>query len=1157
MGRIAALFGLGAVLASLAPAVASPAANPAPDWTAGLTLVFLEPGADLDVARRSIQEAGGRVGVVVPPHVLLGWVPAETDARLRATGAIRSLHRQPPTTLPPDLDRAGRDAVTAFARILRRQIDLPLVSSDADPFPPDGRDPGVISAEDVLRNLQGVGFDVRSKATQRAALAGNSDYMSGTVSVMLFFVESNGSGADPNLHDWTAASEASVFNGVVAGLAWWSAQASTFGDCWVAFYVRAYYATQDARLGQWREPVTRPSGEMASSILQVMGNFGYASGDAMARVTAFNTWQRTTYATDWAFSSFLAPNPSGPAAFSDGYAAYAFLGGPYSVLLQRSFGWSMNRIFAHESGHIFRACDEYYQEGYGGCTSCGPCYTTGVDNANCESCNPGSVPCMMRLNDFALCAYTPGQVGWWRNPCGPGPLPPPVLASTSPAGLDHGEEADVTLSGFNFTYGMQASFGPGVSVLSLQSTSSTSLLARLRVDVEAAPGLRDVVVWAPDQQADTLAGGFEVRPTPVHYVSGAGSGVFPYKTPATAALDLATVLTACSNGDTIRIASGSQAPFEIRKSLEIQGSWNDAFTVQDFVHAPTIVQGNEEGPALRVNAAGSVGVDRLVLRGGGGLSVAPASTGPLLAGAGVFCYESNLVLRDCILEDNATGTAETPGAGGGGFFWMAQAALERCTVRQNQATRGAGLYFLDCEARLESNLVEENSATASSVPRWGAGIAALGSSLELRDDVVRSNTGAEEGGGVHVEDGTRASFEGVVLQSNGATGPGGGLRARNTPVEMIACRVRDHTVQAAGAGVHATGDSLRLVATLFDGNQATLPGGGVYASDCWLDLENVTLTANAGVYAGGLFSESTRPDSRVRGTIAAQNALGGLVFLTGAMPSLDWNLVWGNGGIEIVGPSPGPNHVSADPRFADPAARDFHLGLHSPAIDRGDAALPDPDGSRNDRGAYGGPSARPAAPSRVANVSAELLGQDVRVSWQSLGPEVASYAVYRDVGASFWPSAANLVAMTAGSEVEFLDPAGSESSWYIVSAVDSAGHAGGYADAVRASVPSDVAVAETPSLRLHPARPNPVRGTTRIAFELSRGGSIRLRIFDAAGRRVRDLTSSWHPAGSGSSTWDGRDGTGAAMSSGVYWVRLEAEGRSLTRRIVLLKSGTP
>ncbi|RME53032.1 MAG: hypothetical protein D6795_05965, partial [Deltaproteobacteria bacterium] len=53
-------------------------------------------------------------------------------------------------------------------------------------------------------------------------------------------------------------------------------------------------------------------------------------------------------------------------------------------------------------------------------------------------------------------------------------------------------------------------------------------------------------------------------------------------------------------------------------------------------------------------------------------------------------------------------------------------------------------------------------------------------------------------------------------------------------------------------------------------------------------------------------------------------------------------------------------NISVDPRFVDttgddPLAWDLHLSSDSPLIDAGDPGILDPDGSRSDIGAYGGP----------------------------------------------------------------------------------------------------------------------------------------------------------------------------------------------------------
>ena len=83
--------------------------------------------------------------------------------------------------------------------------------------------------------------------------------------------------------------------------------------------------------------------------------------------------------------------------------------------------------------------------------------------------------------------------------------------------------------------------------------------------------------------------------------------------------------------------------------------------------------------------------------------------------------------------------------------------------------------------------------------------------------------------------------------------------------------------------------------------------------------------------------------------------------------------------------------------------------------------------------------------------------------------------------------------------------------------------------------------------------PNPFNPDTVIPFQLTRGGHVSLEVFDVAGRRVRTLVDASLPAGLHQAAWDGRDGGGRALASGVYLYRMRGGGRSETRRMLLLK----
>ena len=83
--------------------------------------------------------------------------------------------------------------------------------------------------------------------------------------------------------------------------------------------------------------------------------------------------------------------------------------------------------------------------------------------------------------------------------------------------------------------------------------------------------------------------------------------------------------------------------------------------------------------------------------------------------------------------------------------------------------------------------------------------------------------------------------------------------------------------------------------------------------------------------------------------------------------------------------------------------------------------------------------------------------------------------------------------------------------------------------------------AESPKVfTLHQNAPNPFNPATSIPFSLAGSGTVRLVVHDALGRKVRTLLNEPLPAGTHTIRWDGRDGSGRMVSSGVYICRMRA-----------------
>lgn len=83
--------------------------------------------------------------------------------------------------------------------------------------------------------------------------------------------------------------------------------------------------------------------------------------------------------------------------------------------------------------------------------------------------------------------------------------------------------------------------------------------------------------------------------------------------------------------------------------------------------------------------------------------------------------------------------------------------------------------------------------------------------------------------------------------------------------------------------------------------------------------------------------------------------------------------------------------------------------------------------------------------------------------------------------------------------------------------------------------------------------PNPSVGRSELVYHLAQESRVEIVVYDLAGREVRSLVSSRREAGRHSVIWDGRDGSGREVASGVYLARISASGESATHRMVLVR----
>jgi hypothetical protein len=88
---------------------------------------------------------------------------------------------------------------------------------------------------------------------------------------------------------------------------------------------------------------------------------------------------------------------------------------------------------------------------------------------------------------------------------------------------------------------------------------------------------------------------------------------------------------------------------------------------------------------------------------------------------------------------------------------------------------------------------------------------------------------------------------------------------------------------------------------------------------------------------------------------------------------------------------------------------------------------------------------------------------------------------------------------------------------------------------------------------LHQNYPNPFNAETTIRFSLTKAGPVKLKIFSVTGGLIRTLADSELAAGEYHAAWDGTDGLGHDLASGVYFCVLKTGETAMVRKMNLVR----
>jgi len=87
---------------------------------------------------------------------------------------------------------------------------------------------------------------------------------------------------------------------------------------------------------------------------------------------------------------------------------------------------------------------------------------------------------------------------------------------------------------------------------------------------------------------------------------------------------------------------------------------------------------------------------------------------------------------------------------------------------------------------------------------------------------------------------------------------------------------------------------------------------------------------------------------------------------------------------------------------------------------------------------------------------------------------------------------------------------------------------------------------------LHSPSPNPFTQKISLTFSVPTKGSVKATVYDITGRRVVRLTEGLREPGKHRLEWSGSDSNGKKLSTGIYFLKVDYEQESTTKKLILI-----
>jgi len=192
---------------------------------------------------------------------------------------------------------------------------------------------------------------------------------------------------------------------------------------------------------------------------------------------------------------------------------------------------------------------------------------------------------------------------------------------------------------------------------------------------------------------------------------------------------------------------------------------------------------------------------------------------------------------------------------------------------------------------------------------------------------------------------------------------------------------------------------------------------------------------------------------------------------------------------------------------------------------------------------------------KIRTLAVVGLNGSYSMEWSDAGGEIRAM-IYRNdsaqSGAALEAPGALVPPIRVDATFEPI-PGASGATTFSLKGVTAATTAGAAAEAAVESGTASISSNPVAAPAVFAPAPNPFVSETGIDYTLPSATRVTIRVYDVNGRWVRTLTDAGVSAGPHSTSWDGRDGSGRDLGSGIYFVKFVAGSVEKTNRVLKLR----